>query len=413
MKDTLIAELHRSIGLESSGQVLSPLIHLISEYARCFWMFASDTEDPPHHPTHLFLYDPFTRQIVHDQDLAKGEIWVPNCWSMFTRSNNRSLFLWSIVKSRDAQIFQIQYDLKKLYREQKEFKMTISETPMTVIVRGRDNILDFVCTGHSLYVRTLLYKWKRFDLQTEKWDVATTMVSDYDDYNSTYVIISHSFGATSIGPKSFVAIEGININRKIHCPSMQQFRCFAYDGDTYVQPIIIPISSQISLPMIVARPCSIGHVRQRELKQQVSKQQALKEQSSKQQALKEQELKQQDEQDMVVAVFNSFMVLIKIKTRYPSLTFYPPEIMIWSYPGQAVTESPTPRPRQSMYFADSDLWCLIDPILLDINANRNQSHRRKSQPSARSFQFCFKTRDWIECSNVPKELLSCRLITMI
>jgi hypothetical protein len=347
--DAFLIQLNEAIGLTTSGQILHPLIQLISEYARSYWLFSSTTFSKNQEGKCFLLYDPYTRKIIHTQDINNYQ---PEAepWIMIRRSVDRALFLFAPTESStNLVLYPVRCDLKR--KETDKFKLIISPPMVQSSISHLLHYHSIVCTGHFLYVRDLLYYWHRFDLQTEKWDPdgihdSRKSLSDSDNLR-----------VTSISQCSFVGIEKSFLQNMLST----KFRCFCYDGEKTGKPIIFSIGEfeMYKPPMVV------GHVRDENI-------------------------------DMVVAVFQGSMILIKIKTRVPSLSFHPPEIVKFqSHPLTQFNIWPW-----LTVFIDSSLWCYL--------ANEHDNN-----DDAQSYQFSFGTFEWIPSTKVPKQLLSCTLLTVI
>jgi hypothetical protein len=383
--DTFLAELNEAIGLSTKCQILPPLVQLISEYARSFWLLSSVTEKQSQQRKgkRFSIYDPYTRKMIHTQDIETFE-WYLESWTILTRSIDRSLFLF--VQTTVAgylptnSIFRVRYnDLTSLYskenqkdqnKENKSSFLSIADKPITSYESTSNvEIRSPVCTGRMLYFQDVKFRWHGFDLETEKWIVCVSDEKRYQRGGDGFYLV------TSISDRSFIGLKSIDRLQGDVISEIKKFRCFSYNGESSSssdsQNCIIYIADFEVCENI--DPLTIGHIRD-------------------------------EKNDMVAILFYRYIVLIKIKTRLPSLTFDPPSIV-----------KIDPVPGSGFIFIDSILWCFLQDEKAEIRQEKDSPIRQdmEQEETVSSFQFCFESLKWIESSRVPRELLYYTLMTVI
>jgi hypothetical protein len=358
-RDQVTKQVEGAIGMTSSSSsmgkimMLPPLIHLIIEYAKHYWLFECESQ------TYVF-YDHWTRKIVHVNSVEHMD-----CRVIVTRASDRSLFMLSRLWGFDPDpahlcIRKINYDLNCVTSRPWKFHKEdiIDASDMLLHIENCKN--SIVHNQDSIFVRRKgIYQWIRFDLNRQQWDM--DIISD-PDRGSLLMSEYPSLTSTSIGPRSFVAIER---------STYYTYRCIAYDGDSKNNGLKMMTMDEIlifrqSIPRRHPSVLTMGHIKDAG-------------------------------DDMVVIVFADDIIFkLSIKTRLPCLTFYPP--MKIDQKNDNIIYNGQVNPNREYFIFDSTLWVFVEQHI--------------SQPLS-CFRFSFDNRRWTQSGVVPHCLLTAKLFTMV
>jgi hypothetical protein len=350
---------------ECIGDILpAPLIDIIVQYARQFYVFVNRATDQ------ILFYDHFTRQIVDRQPMQTHDVDTDRC-TFINGASNRTLFSYYVLADdHRIAVAPTTYNVNHIFglriNRQKKKKQGLMYGPAIIDTVSSTSRSD-VSTSDSLFSHTTVYScWRRFDLATQKWD----SIQIYDPYITHDTDSRESLNVTMIGPRSFFGIE----MRPVVYGKVNRYRCFAYDGDSSEsQKAEESMQKQkkeiISLYEIVGD--NITHRRFRAM------------------GLVKDDITQHQ---MIILVFHFKLVyIIKIKTHNP-LTFSKPRIIkIYT--------------KVSMDFRGGKFFILQDQLWIAF-----ESYEGKL-PHA--YRFSFETMDWILSGTVPHELMNSHFQTII
>jgi hypothetical protein len=374
-KDEFLIQVCHAIG----DALPKPLIDIIVQYARAFYVFSCEA-------AHEFLfYDHTTRQIVDRQPIPMRQfikfISDESEYSILRLSRDRSICIMRIVYDSIA-IFPTDYNVNKIFGLGAS-KQSLTFNPAsailddsslasdTVVLDPASAILDdsslatdtIVGTGTSLFAQKKNYRdWQRFDLVTKQWD--SHLIRDLCEHPAfSWKGCLH---VTMIGPNSFMAIEALRM-----CSHQPCYRCFIYDGDSSDDRENKEKYVTSSLEGIVVRVFP-------------NKLQAFG-------------IVKNGREEMIVAIFDSEAYNIKIKTRSPSLTFDAPVYF-------EIHTNKLGRQNKTFFILEDQLWVVFENI---INGITNLAMRLDT------YRFSFETMDWILSGSLPKELVISKFQTIV